>query len=150
MMEEKRDVEARVVVLSPNSTLHPKILFKQLVGANLKSPVTVKENCFGLLLEGERGSLEEALKLIRKADEFRIFSKPRGFPPGDCRICRADRGGGPRPGFHQMEMEFNMLPAVGEALSEMKAREAAGRELIKRKIPASEVARLVKEELREF
>ena len=46
----------------------------------------------------------------------KIFVKERGFPPGDSRRCRANRGGGPRPGFHQLKNEIDMLPDIAKGL----------------------------------
>jgi putative methanogenesis marker protein 6 len=53
---------------------------------------------------------------LRKYSPHKIFVKERGYPPGDSRRCRADRGGGPRPGFHQLKYEIELLPDISKGL----------------------------------
>jgi putative methanogenesis marker protein 6 len=90
-----------------------------------KYDITVKETCFGVIINGEKDVIEEAVKEIRAMDPAGIFIKDRGFPPGDRRRCRGVRGGGPRPGFYMLESESKMLPMISRALSsEEKAPEA--------------------------
>jgi putative methanogenesis marker protein 5/putative methanogenesis marker protein 6 len=86
-------------------------------------PVTVKETCFGLILSGQNENIRAVVEKIRLLDKNHIFVKDRGFPAGDKRRCRASRGGGPRPGFHFLREEVNMLPAIGAALDELDAKE---------------------------
>lgn len=57
----------------------------------------------------------EAIREIRKLDPNHIFTKERGFAPGDPRRCRGHRFG-PREGFHQMEDEYRLLGDVADAL----------------------------------
>jgi putative methanogenesis marker protein 6 len=83
----------------------------------------MKETCFGLIIEGEKNAVREALQKIRDLDKHHIFSKVRAYPPGDPRICRANRGGGPRPGFHFIEFEHQLLPLVGAALESLEEKE---------------------------
>ena len=52
---------------------------------------------------------------IRELDPCNIFTKDRGFPPGDPRRCRAKRGAA-REGFHQLEKEYELLDCLREAL----------------------------------
>jgi putative methanogenesis marker protein 6 len=119
------EVETRVILISPDSNITPeqvksKIMGmisedKSLAGLNIR----VKETCFGALIEGEAEKLREIVEEVRKLDTNGIFSKPRGFPIGDPRICRETRKGGPRPGFHQLELEYGLLPKVREALDKL-------------------------------
>jgi putative methanogenesis marker protein 6 len=117
-------IETRLILISPDSTITPeqvksKILSMISMEASMAGPgmdIRVKETCFGALVEGEEKKVREIVKEVRKMDKNGIFSKPRGFPIGDTRICRATRKGGPRPGFHQLELEYRLLPKIREAL----------------------------------
>jgi len=115
-------IETRVISISPDSAITPeqvksKILSMISENTNMASlDIKVKETCFGALVEGEEKKVREIVEEVRKMDKNGIFSKPRGFPIGDPRICRATRKGGPRPGFHQLELEYWLLPKVREAL----------------------------------
>ncbi|BAI61133.1 conserved hypothetical protein [Methanocella paludicola SANAE] len=82
----------------------------------VSSDVTIKETCYGLMVTGTRGEVDKVVNEVRKLNPTKIFVKERGFPPGDERRCRANRGGGPRPGFHQLKNEIDMLPDIGKGL----------------------------------
>jgi putative methanogenesis marker protein 6 len=118
-------IETRVILIAPDSAITPgqlksKILSILSEDASLTdSGVRVKETCYGVLLEGEATKVREIAEEVRKMDPNGIFSKPRGFPIGDARICRATRKGGPRPGFHQLELEYQLLPKVRKALDKI-------------------------------
>jgi len=81
--------------------------------------LTVKETCYGAMISGEEENVKRAVDLLRKEFKNSIFIKDRGFPPGETIRCRADRGGGGRPGFHQLESEMNILPNIEQALNEI-------------------------------
>ena len=104
--------ETRIVVLSPDSNFTPETLARQVITL----PITVKTTCWGLILSGDSEVIQQALQKIRPLDPTRIFTKIRGYPPGDPRICRLHRGGGPRPGFHFLEFESAILPLISKAL----------------------------------
>jgi putative methanogenesis marker protein 6 len=118
-------IETRVILISPDSEITPEQLKSRLLAlisedkSMAGSDVRVKETCFGALIEGEGQTLREIAEEVRKIDTNGIFSKPRGFPIGDPRICRATRKGGPRPGFHQLEVESQLLPKVRKALDKI-------------------------------
>lgn len=80
--------------------------------------ITIKETCFGTMVTGPENVVNRVVKEVVKLDKNHIFVKERGFPPGDDRRCRAGRGGGPRPGFHFLRNEINMLPFIGKALDD--------------------------------
>ena len=82
----------------------------------VSSDVTIKETCYGLMVTGRRDEVDKVVNEVRKINPSKIFVKERGFPPGDARRCRANRGGGPRPGFHQLKNEIDMLPDIGKGL----------------------------------
>ncbi|RLI89505.1 MAG: methanogenesis marker 6 protein [Candidatus Altiarchaeales archaeon] len=111
-------VETRLIVISPDSKVTPV----QVVNRILRMPfnVVVKETCYGALVEGEPEALKKIVEEVRKLDPNGIFTKVRGFPVGDVRVCRATRRGGPRPGFHQLELEYSLLPYVRRALDKLE------------------------------
>ncbi len=135
--------EVRLLVLSPSSPLSPGALYRHLVREGFR--LRMKETCFGLVVEGEREEVERAVRKARELDPFGIFSKPRAYPPGDPRICRASRGGGPRMGFCFLDYEVEKLPLLSEALREPgEEREEEGR---RRRLEVRELREILKEEL---
>lgn len=82
----------------------------------VSSDVTIKETCYGLMVTGKREEVDKVVNKVRKLNPTKIFVKERGFPPGDERRCRANRGGGPRPGFHQLKNEIDLLPDISKGL----------------------------------
>ncbi|MCW3129488.1 MAG: methanogenesis marker 6 protein [Methanophagales archaeon] len=126
-------IETRVILIAPDSEITPEqvkskilsLISEDVYAAGMD--IRVKETCFGALVEGEEKKVREIVEEVRKLDKNGIFSKPRGFPIGDPRICRATRKGGPRPGFHQLELEYELLPEVRAALDKIeKEREIGG------------------------
>lgn len=89
----------------------------------LHADVTIKETCYGLLIHGEEATVQALVNTIRKIDPG-AFIKERGFVPGDPRRCRADRGGGARPGFYSIQKEYELLPAIASAIAELPYEEA--------------------------
>ncbi|HYA33025.1 MAG TPA: methanogenesis marker 6 protein [Candidatus Bathyarchaeia archaeon] len=104
----------KMVVLADSSPILPSEL--ALKAYELSTDATVKETCFGLIVTGSKKSVNDLIKELRTLDPVGIFVKDRGFPPGDSRRCRAVRGGGPRPGFHQLEKESHVLPSISYGL----------------------------------
>jgi putative methanogenesis marker protein 6 len=133
--------EVRLFVISPGSELTPGTLYRYLVERGIR--VRMKETCFGVVVEGGREEVEEALRRARELDPYGIFSKPRGYPPGDPRICRASRGGSPRMGFSFLDYELEKLPLIGEALRALEEGE-------KEEVKEGRKGRLRVEELREI
>jgi len=117
----------KMVVLADSSPILPSEL--ALRAYELSTDAIVKETCFGLIVTGSEKAVNETIKELRRLDPSGIFVKDRGFPPGDSRRCRAVRGGGPRPGFHQLERESDILPSISYGLetidepSDTKGRE---------------------------
>ena len=111
MSEE--DKVTRMIILGPAA----QVSQSQVVGElhMLELPLTIKSTCYGAVVHGKEEDVLTAIREIRKLDPANIFTKDRGFPPGDPRRCRAKRGGA-REGFHQLEKEFELLGFVGEAL----------------------------------
>ncbi len=141
-MREKRDV-VRIFVISPDSDLTPELLYRYMV--NQKMNLKMKETCFGLIVVGDEKSLAEALHEVKKLDKYGIFSKVRGYPPGDPRICRASRGGGPRMGFHFLEYEFSVLPLIREGLESVERGEEVRERHVEERVSVKEVEKAFRE-----
>ena len=115
-------------MISPDSEITPARLKSKILSLISEDAtsiaggagIRIKETCYGALLEGEAEKIRAVVEEVRKMDPNGIFSKPRGFPIGDPRICRATRKGGPRPGFHQLELEYQLLPKVRVALNKIE------------------------------
>lgn len=110
---EKSDV-TRMIILGPSAQISQSELVQKL--HMLEIPLTVKSTCYGAVVHGEEDIVNEAIEKIRNLDPCNIFTKDRGFPPGDPRRCRAKRGAA-REGFHQLEKEFELLESVSKALA---------------------------------
>lgn len=132
--------ETRMVVLSPKSSLTPSYVVRFL--HLLALPLTIKETCYGALIEGEQKDLLRAIEKLRTLDK-RIYTKPRGFPIGDERRCRADHGS--RPGFTQLEYEFGVLPFVDEGVCDL--RKGKIEEKKKKYLSADELKRIMESEV---
>jgi putative methanogenesis marker protein 6 len=111
--------ETRLIAISPDSEITSSALKNRIMR---RYTITVKDTCYGVLIEGDGEKLREIVEEVRKEDKNGIFSKLRGFPIADKRICRATRGG-PRPGFHQLDMEYRTLPMIREALDAIERGE---------------------------
>jgi putative methanogenesis marker protein 6 len=103
----------RMIILSPNANISQSEVVQKLHMMEL--PLTIKSTCYGAMVHGEKEIVMDAIEKIRTLDPYNIFTKDRGFPPGDPRRCRGHRGAA-REGYHQLEKEFKLLSYVGEAL----------------------------------
>ena len=112
-MSPEKDKVTRMIVLGPKAQLSQSELVGKL--HMLELPLTIKSTCYGAAISGEEEVVKKAIISIRELDPCNIFTKDRGFPPGDPRRCRAKRGGA-REGFHQLEKEFELLDDVSKAL----------------------------------
>jgi len=111
--EKNHEESTRMIILGPSSRLSSSELVQRLHLLGL--PLTIKSTCYGALVHGDTETVMEAVRKIRNLDPANIFTKERGFPPGDPRRCRGHRGAA-REGYHQLEKEFKLLGYVGEAL----------------------------------
>ncbi|MEM0449543.1 MAG: methanogenesis marker 6 protein [Methanomassiliicoccales archaeon] len=109
----KEDWETRMIVISPSSSITPDQITRTVHSLGLN--ITVKETCYGAMIEGKKDDVRKALKSIRNLDPDRIFTKIRGFPIGDTRRCRAHHGS--RPGFTQLEKEWECLRLIEKGIS---------------------------------
>ena len=117
-MSPEKDKVTRMIVLGPKAQLSQSELVGKL--HMLELPLTIKSTCYGAVVHGEKEDVMEAVNQIRKLDPSNIFTKDRGFPPGDPRRCRAKRGAA-REGFHQLEKEYELLEYVCDALENPEA-----------------------------
>lgn len=110
---EKDSQVTRMIILAPSANISPTELVRKLHMMELS--LVIKSTCYGAVISGEEEEVKKAVEKIREVDPCNIFTKDRGFPPGDPRRCRAKRGGA-REGFHQLEKEFELLEDVSKAL----------------------------------
>lgn len=115
-MSQKSEV-TRMIVLGPSADINPAELVQKIHMMEL--PLTIKSTCYGAIIHGDEDIVKEAVIKIRDLDPCNIFTKDRGFPPGDPRRCRAKRGAA-REGFHQLEKEYELLDCLREALENPK------------------------------
>jgi len=145
MTEIKKEEITKYIVISSEKVLPADAAMKIYES---EFPVKVKETCFGLIVTGLKEDVIAVVEKIRQLDKNHIFIKDRGFPAGDERRCRASRGGGPRPGFHFLREEVEMLPAIGAALDELEAKESVKKkQKEKSRIKVSELEKIIEAEL---
>lgn len=113
MLQDESSKITRMIILGPSANISQTELVRKLHMMEL--PITIKSTCYGAVVNGEEAAVNKAVEQARNLDYCNIFTKDRGFPPGDPRRCRAKRGGA-REGFHQLEKEFELLGYVSEAL----------------------------------
>ena len=117
MLQKESSKVTRMIILGPAANISQTELVRKLHMMEL--PLTIKSTCYGAVINGEESVVDKAVEEVRKLDYCNIFTKDRGFPPGDPRRCRAKRGGA-REGFHQLEKEYELLDCLREALENPK------------------------------
>ena len=117
MLQDESNKVTRMIILGPKAQISQPELVRKLHMMEL--PITIKSTCYGAIINGDESVVNKAVENARNFDYCNIFTKDRGFPPGDPRRCRAKRGGA-REGFHQLEKEFELLGDVSEALEHPK------------------------------
>ncbi len=111
------EVVTRMIILGPKANVSESEVVNHIHLLGL--PLTIKQTCYGAMVSGKEKDVLRAIGEVRKLDPYNIFTKDRGFPPGDPRRCRGHRKGA-REGFHQMEKEFKLLGFVSDALKNPK------------------------------
>lgn len=114
-MSEER--ETRLFMISPRSMLTPDQLCRMVHAFGMSA--TVKETCYGCLVEGSRATVREILSKVRERYPNEVFSKVRAYPCSDPRRCRAQHG--TRPGYAQLEAEWALLSSIQYALDRVDA-----------------------------
>jgi len=137
----------KMVVLADSSPILPSEL--ALRAYELSTDAVVKETCFGLIVTGSENAVNETIRELRRLDPPGIFVKDRGFPPGDSRRCRAVRGGGPRPGFHQLEKESAILPSISYGLETIENPLDVKRQKKREKLKIDRFIEIIEEQSKE-
>lgn len=135
-MSEER--ETRLLMISPTSNITPDQLSRTIHAMGIE--VSVKETCYGCLIEGPRGTVRKVRDEVRKLDSNGIFSKIRAYPMGDPRRCRAQHG--TRPGYSQLEMEWDALPLIEAGLDAMDKGEKIKDPVAKGLLPVREFKKI--------
>ena len=130
--------ETRLIVISPASDVTTDRVARTIhaMGKN----VTVKESCYGAVVEGPRDVVREVVVEIKKLDKNAIFSKVRAYPAGDPRRCRAHHG--TRPGFAQLEQEWGDLWKIQYGLDRAEKGEKANERKQKEKLPVNDFKKI--------
>lgn len=135
-MSEER--ETRLMMISPSSMLTPDQLVRMIHSFGLT--VTVKETCYGCLIEAPAATAREVLARVREKYPNEVFSKIRGYRCSDPVRCRAQHG--TRPGYAQLEEEWALLSRIQHALVEVEngAKYKAPEE--KKRIPVNDFKKI--------
>ena len=107
--------ETRLFMISPRSMLTPDQLARMVHAYGAEA--LVKETCYGCLVEGPRELVLSIRDKVREDYPNEVFTKIRAYPSSDPRRCRAMHG--TRPGFAQLEMEWELLARVQHGLDEV-------------------------------
>ena len=83
------------------------------------------------------------MKELRALDPLGIYSKIRGFPLGDPKRCRAQHGS--RPGFSQLQTEWQSLSLVEKGLECAMRGDKAETIDIPDRIPVKDLQRFCEE-----
>lgn len=113
-MSETR--ETRLFMISPRSMLTPDQLVRMVHAFGAEA--LVKETCYGCLVEGPRDLVLSIRDKVRAEYRNEVFTKIRAYPCSDPRRCRAQHG--TRPGFAQLEEEWELLAKVQHGLDEVE------------------------------
>ena len=113
-MSEER--ETRLFMISPRSMLTPDQLVRMVHAFGAEA--IVKETCYGCLVEGPRSLVLDILSKVREKYRNEVFSKIRAYPCSDPRRCRAQHG--TRPGFAQLEEEWELLSKIQSGLEKVE------------------------------
>jgi putative methanogenesis marker protein 6 len=130
--------ETRIILISPASRITPDQLVRTIhtMGKN----VTVKESCYGAVLEGKQDVVRGIIDDLRKLDPNGIFTKVRAYQAGDPRRCRAHHG--TRPGFAQLEQEWGDLWKIQRGLDRADNGERASERKVQEKLSVDEFKKI--------
>lgn len=130
--------ETRLLMISPRSHITPDQLSRTIQAMGKR--VTVKETCYGCLVEGPSALVREIRDEVRELDPNGIFSKIRAYPLGDPRRCRAQHG--TRPGFAQLESEWKALTYIEAGLDAADRGEKVQEPPKKKQLPVTEFKKI--------
>jgi putative methanogenesis marker protein 6 len=135
-MSEER--ETRLFMISPDSMITPDQLVREIHA--MGKGVTAKETCYGTVAEGPRALIREVLAALREKYPYDIYSKVRAYPAGDPRRCRAQHG--TRPGFAQLEAEWEALPLIKHGIRNCDSGGTFEPLKEKKKVPAKDFKKI--------
>jgi putative methanogenesis marker protein 6 len=144
MSQGQNDTLTKIVVISSDSVL-PIDAAMRIYQSDTN--IEIKETCFGTMVTGPRDAVNRVVREVVDLDRNHIFVKERGFLPGDERRCRSSRGGGPRPGFHYLRHEVQMLPTIGKALDAYDRKAPLKETEPKKKLDVDKLEDMIKSEL---
>ncbi len=133
--------ETRLLMISPKSMLTPDQLVRTIHAMN--RDVKMKETCYGAVIEGEKEPLKTLVDEVRKKYPNEVYSKRRAYPAGDQRRCRAHHG--TRPGYSQLEAEWDLLSNVQYGLECADRGEERIPLKVKEKLPVIDFKRICEE-----
>lgn len=136
-----KDRETRLLMISPRSRLTPDQLVRTIHAMN--RDVRVKETCYGALIEGKEAVTTALAEDMREQYPNEVYSKCRAYPAGDQRRCRAHHG--TRPGYSQLEAEWDLLSNVQYGLECADRGEERTPLAVKEKLPVIEFKRICEE-----
>lgn len=108
--------ETRLFMISPSSMLTPDQLVRMIHSFGMT--VTVKETCYGCLVESSAETVRAVLAKVREKYPNEVFSKVRAYRCSDPVRCRAQHG--TRPGYAQLEEEWALLSKIQHGLEEVE------------------------------
>ncbi|MBR2254390.1 MAG: methanogenesis marker protein 6 [Candidatus Methanomethylophilaceae archaeon] len=114
-MSEER--ETRLFMIAPDSMLTPDQLVRMIHAFGEEA--LVKETCYGCLVEGPRELVLKIRDRVREKYRNEVFTKIRAYRCSDPRRCRAQHG--TRPGFAQLEEEWELLTRIHRGLDRVDA-----------------------------
>ncbi|AGI47483.1 putative methanogenesis marker protein 6 [Thermoplasmatales archaeon BRNA1] len=134
--------ETRLLMISPDSNITPDVLARAV--HTMAENLSVKETCYGCLVEADAEVMKTIISKVRADYRNEVFTKRRGYPAGDPRRCRAQHG--TRPGFAQLEAEWECLPLIQHALDDIDAGNTSYSETVRKKpLPVSELKKICEE-----
>lgn len=134
--------ETRLFMISPDSMITTDVLARAV--HTMADGVSVKETCYGCLAEADPEVMAGVVRKVRESYGNQVFTKRRGYPAGDPRRCRAQHG--TRPGYSQLEAEWECLPLIQHALDEIDAGDEKYTAPAQRKpLPVSELKKICEE-----
>lgn len=135
-MSEER--ETRLFMISPGSMLTPDQLVRMIHSFGME--VTVKETCYGCLVEAPATTVREVLSKVRERYPNEVFSKIRAYRCSDPVRCRAQHG--TRPGYAQLEEEWALLPKIQHGLEEVGKGAKYEKPEEKKRIPVNDFKKI--------
>lgn len=124
------DRETRLLMICPSAKITPEMLVRSI--HSLNANVSMKETCYGCLIEGTEKDVREMVEYVRKLERNAIFTKRRAYRMGDPVRCRAQHG--TRPGFSQLEEEWSKLPVIKAGLDALDRGEKIAEQPRKEKL----------------